>query len=314
MADWWVESFRDVLISVPPQFGAEVGDLTFTAGAVISVPPELIVDGAGASVADVLISVPPEMLVGQPARGSVDLTVAPEVAYAALAHMIRDVTISVPPELLVGGSGHSTAAVTISVPPEVSVAGVGTDGISAVTAGAVASMSAWASGSASFSITAAAGDYVMVDVVTYASTPTSVTCGGVAMTLLKSQSGTGRVNRYGLAGVSGGAKTIAITNAGDYTYAAAVTLQNVVTVGTTASTTAAGNPSQAVSCSAGELIVQSFGDYGTSFGTASGPARIHTYNGGTLNLNLAVSTASATFGDSASISGWIGMATVFKPV
>ena len=313
MADWWVESFRDVLISVPPQIGVDVGDLTFAAGAVISVPPELIVDGAGASVADVLISVPPEMLVGQPARGSVEITVAPQWLNAAIANMKREVLISVPPELVVGGAGHSTAAVTISVPPELAVSGSGTNGVSAVTAGTPASMSAWASGSASFSITVAAGDYVMVDVVTYASTPTSVTCGGVAMTLLKSQSGIGRVNRYGLAGVSAGTKTIAVTNVGDYNYAAAVTLQNVVTVGTTASTTAAGNPSQSASCNPGELIVQSFGDYGTSFGTASGPPRIHTYNGGTLNLNMAKSSATATFGDSASISGWIGIATVFKP-
>lgn len=320
MADWWVESFRDVLIAVPPQIGATSGELTFGAGAVISVPPLLDVDAAGASLAEVAIDVSPSMGIGMPARGSVDLTVAPLLTMDAIANMARDMVISVPPTMGVGGAGNSTAAVTVSVAPVVSVAGVGNDGVSAVTAGTPAGMSADAyATNATFTLTATTGDYAMVDVVAASATaPSSVTHDGHAMTLLASRqigSDAAYLHRYGIAGIASGAKTVSVTFASlTIFYAAGIPLSNVVTVGTPTTAGGLGTPSQAATCSSGDVIVHAFAGYTATFSTATGPARVKSYTGTYMRHFLATATASSTFGDTATGIHWAGIATVFTPV
>lgn len=318
MADWWVESFADVLIAVPPQFAVTPGDLTFGADTVISVPPDLVMAGAGASLADVLVSVPPAMAIGLPAAAAVTVNLAPTLAFGAVAHMGRDVTISVPPTVGVAGAGNSAAAVTVSVPPAVAYSGSGADGVSTVTLGAVASMSTDAySTSGSFSITTAAGDYVIVDVVSSTSgAPTAVTHDGNAMTLLTTkQVGTQDtyLRRYGISGAGAGAKTVSITYASNvWLYAAGASVSGVTSV-STATASGTGSPSQGETCSAGELILHAFGGYAGTWGTATGPTRARSYDGTWLRYRLASATASATFGDTGTGLAWAGIATVLKP-
>lgn len=319
MADWWVESFADVLIAVPPQFAVTPGDLTFGADTVISVPPDLVMAGAGASLADVLVSVPPAMAIGLPAAAAVTVNLAPTLAFGAVAHMGRDVTISVPPTVGVAGAGNSAAAVTVSVPPAVAYSGSGADGVSTVTLGAVASMSTDAySTSGSFSITTAAGDYAMVDVVAASATaPSSVTHDGHAMTLLASRqigSDAAYLHRYGIAGIASGAKTVSVTFASlTIFYAAGIPLSNVVTVGTPTTAGGYGAPSQSATCSSGDVIVHAFGGYSNTFGAATGPTRVMSYVGTYMRHFLATATTNATFGDTATSINWASIVTVFKP-
>lgn len=319
MADWWVESFADVLIAVPPQFAVTPGDLTFGADTVISVPPDLVMAGAGASLADVLVSVPPSMGVGMPAFGSVDLTVAPLLTTDAIAHMVRDVMIAVPPHIEAAGSGKSVTDVTVSVPPTVSVTGVGADGVAAVTAGTPAGMSANATATnATFTLTATTGDYAMVDVVAASATaPSSVTHDGHAMTLLASRqigSDAAYLHRYGIAGIASGAKTVSVTFASlTIFYAAGIPLSNVVTVGTPTTAGGFGAPSQSATCSSGDVIVHAFGGYSNTFGAATGPTRVMSYVGTYMRHFLATATTNATFGDTATSIHWASIVTVFKP-
>ncbi len=319
MADWWVESFADVLIAVPPQFAVTPGDLTFGADTVISVPPDLVMAGAGASLADVLVSVPPAMAIGLPAAAAVTVNLAPTLAFGAVAHMGRDVTISVPPTVGVAGAGNSAAAVTVSVPPAVAYSGSGADGVSTVTLGAVASMSTDAySTSGSFSITATTGDYAMVDVVAASATaPSSVTHDGHAMTLLASRqigSDAAYLHRYGIAGIASGAKTVSVTFASlTIFYAAGIPLSNVVTVGTPTTAGGYGAPSQSATCSSGDVIVHAFGGYSNTFGAATGPTRVMSYVGTYMRHFLATATTNATFGDTATSINWASIVTVFKP-
>ena len=183
----------------------------------------------------------------------------------------------------------------------------------------------------SFSHTASAGDYVIVDIASDRNTAiSSITYGGTAMTLLGSvyhgnNSTYGVLYRYGIASVPGGAQTVAITqNTGAWCEANSVSYKNVGTVGTTQSVYGTGTSvSQSATCNTGERIVQSFA-YGLGGGTAISNA-LSGLTGGTLRFNqvsvqyntgalaLQDSGSSATFTGTLSTSrNWSGLVTVLS--
>ncbi|ANN97521.1 Bacteriophage protein [Mycobacteroides abscessus subsp. massiliense] len=122
-------------------------------------------------------------------------------------------------------------------------------------------------GTQTFTVKAAANDYIVVDMVQAASgDPSSVTCAGTAMTLIDTQTwshpstGSGFLKRYRSGQLSSGDKTISITATGSqWWHAAGVSISNVTSFGTTTKTSGTSSaPSQSVTCSTGQLVLQSF--------------------------------------------------------
>ena len=299
MADWWVESFRDVSLTVPPMLGFSADPPSQLAGSTLTVPPELSVAASVHMERAVSLTIPPALAVAPEQHSSVGLLVPPAMGVAAAGiHMDRTVTLSVPPTIGVSGEVHYPVTVR-------NVAGTAADVYSA---------------GGSFTITAAAGDYVTVDVNnSYSATaPATVTCGGTAMTLLGSWTQGGSVPaiyRYGLASVAAGTHTVTYSSLSGYSNAVGAALVGVGSVGaTTGANGSNSTPSQSATCTAGQLILQTFGKTTGAFGSASGPSRILTSKGTYAALAMAASAASATFGDSSSATGWVGLATVFNPV
>lgn len=182
------------------------------------------------------------------------------------------------------------------------------------------------SGSFSFSHSAQAGAYAIVDISIYGNfSVSSVTYGGSAMTLLDSQAfnnsaANGRLVRFGLSGVLGGVRTVAVTLSGSTRVcASSVSYLNVTSVGTAEKTYGTGTMSQnAASVSSAQTVVQSFGCISatTLITPTGGTNRYNTGNlvSGTYYALLSTGdgrAAPTTFGGSATSSGaWAGMATV----
>ena len=182
------------------------------------------------------------------------------------------------------------------------------------------------SASFSFSHSAQAGSYAVVDISIYGNfSVSSVTFGGTAMTLLDSQAfnnsaANGRIVRYGLSNVLGGVRTVAVTLSGSTRVcASSVTYLNVTSVGTTTKVFGTGTMSQDItSVSSAQTVVQSFGCVsGTTLITPTGGTnRYNTGNliSGTYYALLSQGdgrAAPTTFGGSATSGGaWAGLATV----
>lgn len=171
-------------------------------------------------------------------------------------------------------------------------------------------------GSRSFTVKAAANDYIVVDVVQDSgSNPSSITCDGSAMTLIDTQTfttgaGTGFLKRYHSAQQgSGGDKTVAITNGGGWCHIGGVSISNVTSFGTPAKGSGTSStPSQSATCSAGQLILQSFATVATA--TDLNCANFFDSPGGSqifLYMNSAEETTTFSISNS---TNWASMATV----
>ncbi|PVA36495.1 hypothetical protein [Mycobacteroides abscessus] len=174
-------------------------------------------------------------------------------------------------------------------------------------------------GTQTFTVKAALNDYIVVDMVQAASgDPSSVTCAGTAMTLIDTQTwshpstGSGFLKRYRSGQLSSGDKTISITATGSqWWHAAGVSISNVTSFGATTKTSGTSSaPSQSVTCSAGQLVLQSFATGAAA--TDINATNYHDSPGGSLvYLYQNVSLESATIAATGS-TNWGAMATVIS--
>lgn len=172
-------------------------------------------------------------------------------------------------------------------------------------------------GTQTFTVKAALNDYIVVDMVQAASgDPSSVTCAGTAMTLIDTQTwshpstGSGFLKRYRSGQLSSGDKTISITATGSqWWHAAGVSISGVTSFGTTTKTSGTSSaPSQSVTCSPGQLVLQ-------SIATGAAATDINATNyydspaGSLVFLYMNAALESATVAATGS-TNWAGMATV----
>lgn len=167
----------------------------------------------------------------------------------------------------------------------------------------------------------AAGDYVVVnvEVSSTSSTVSAVTYDGVAMTQLGSTltytgSGAGRLLRFGIVAPAAGARTVSFSRTGgNWASADAVAIRNVTTVVATATATGSGSPSHAVTLSANELVLQTFGTAG-SLGQIRGGSNLNDTEGGPnfTAVGTSIADATTTFTSSATGIAWGSIATRFS--
>lgn len=151
----------------------------------------------------------------------------------------------------------------------------------------------------SFSHTLVASGYVLVSYGCHnGSTPTTTaTCGGTSMTKLGTSplSSNSFLVFFGLAGVSSGTKTIALAAATTAAAANSISLTGVTSAATPVFT-ASGTFSQNITCTAGQLIVQSFEEARDGDISAySGGTKRWTDSAGAGTLTLSTATATTTF-------------------
>lgn len=236
------------------------------------------------------------------------VSVTAGVGYPAAATVTATPSMSVAAQLLLPVSA------AISVSPSVSVTGSVQSGptFDAVGAGAATPGST----SMSWSHTATAGAYVVVSYAchTTSSPNPTVKYGGTAMTKLGTSAVASNsfIQFWGLAGVAGGAQTVTITSALTADAANSISLKNVTSVGTPASQVYNGSPfSQAVTCTSGQVIVQSFEavrNADITSAASGGTSRYFDGSGFTMNT----ATATTTFTATSSGQTGAGMAVVFS--
>jgi len=175
-------------------------------------------------------------------------------------------------------------------------------------------------GSGSLAVTVAIGDYVYLDMVQdRAGTPSTITCDGVAMTLVDTQTftaggGTGFLTRYRSgAQAAAGSKTVAVTSTGGGWWNMFIaSVSGVTTIGSTTKTTGTATaPSQAVTGGAGKLIMQGFGLSVVATLTSGGAILWPAQGSSNIQLLFSVSDLTTTFGVSNSVN-WAAMATVLS--
>jgi hypothetical protein len=179
--------------------------------------------------------------------------------------------------------------------------------------------------SITWSHTAASGAYVIAAIEVAVGTPTSVTYGGVAMTLLKTQtannnSSNGALWVYGLASPPTGVQSvIASLPAGNAASGNSVSYLGVASVGTIP-TPVFGNgtsPSEGpITCPANGMIVQAFGNNGTSTGFSSPTGGTNRFIGTESSAKTSISDSSATttFGiTEGNLSSYAGIAIPLVP-
>jgi hypothetical protein len=166
--------------------------------------------------------------------------------------------------------------------------------------------------SISWNHTATAGAQVLLfcDIQGNVRTITSVTYGSLAMTPqgsvnLNNNVGNGTFYLYSLSGAPGGSQTVTVTFNGAANAAGnTVSYTGVNNVGTLSTTYGSSTvPSQALTCSTNQMIVQAFGDVTTPLSAVSGGTprgAIVTGNTTSVSVGIQDSTASTTF--SAAIS------------
>lgn len=174
-----------------------------------------------------------------------------------------------------------------------------------------------------FDVYAATGDYVYAVVAQdRTGNPSSVTCAGTAMTLMDTQTfttgvGTGFLKVYRSASAMGsaGAKTVSITATGGGWWrgcgiaVSGVTSPSGVVTKTSGSSS---QPSQAVTCSAGELILQFFATATEPTGT-EGAATLWLSPGGSFMFPvISISDESTTFKLSNTSINWGAIAVVLS--
>lgn len=177
----------------------------------------------------------------------------------------------------------------------------------------------------SISHTATAGAYVVLDVVVErAGAPTSPKYDGNDMTLLGSvnlnnTSSNGTLYRYGIASVSGGAKLVTAGAPGGYYSASVVSLNEVLSVGSTTSTFGVGVElsRSSVTCPEGGLVLHAFGQGSAGAlltSVSGGTNRVNTYasySGLTVNTSMTTGAFAGT-ATGKTLNAWGSLATVFS--
>lgn len=177
--------------------------------------------------------------------------------------------------------------------------------------------------SLSWSHTATAGTFVVLDVVAQGITPTAVTYAGTPMFFIASTM-SGQHRRYGFANAPGGASTISITYSGSSgSIATASSWFNVDSVAVSQTMNFSGlTDSQSVTSTTGERIVQTFSAYNssasTSFfsGLSGGTNRYNNHDGNRVGIATNDALTSTTFSatlEPSYASGAGGIATVLRP-
>jgi hypothetical protein len=168
-----------------------------------------------------------------------------------------------------------------------------------------------------YSHTATAGAFVLIDVVTdRGAAVNSLTYGGTSVTLIGTQpwnaySANSLLSRYGIANVSGGTATIAGTLSTGALWGAcgSVSYKNVKSIAFSRGlVSGSGTPSQSVIINPGQMAVGSIVTT-ASPGTYGGGTTRYSTTGGDLSLAMIDSSASTTFTDTAS-GTWGSLATI----
>jgi hypothetical protein len=240
-------------------------------------------------------------------KGAAAKTITPSVSASVALKKIGAVAKTVTPtvtasvKLIKVGNVAKTVTPSVSATPHISSGPL----FDAVGAGASST-----SVGISWSHTATAGAHVFVAVSTGTSSAaiSSVTYGGTAMTVLGSiannnNSTQGITYLYHLAAVTGGAQTVTVSNSHPMT-GNSVSYTGVTSVGTPQTVFGSTSPfTQSVTCSTGQIILQSFGQTGYALGNSD----ITAYSGGTgryrfpgtgasqPSLTISDATASTTF-------------------
>lgn len=174
----------------------------------------------------------------------------------------------------------------------------------------------------SFTVACSAGDYVVVFVEQdRAGDPTTVNCDGSPMTLMSTQTyttsaGTGFLKVYRSASAMGssGDKTIDITPTGSgWWRSSGHSVSNVTSFGTPTKTSGSSSaPSQSVSCTAGQLVLQAFAVNAFPVNITGTNLYDSPRNGGFVSsLYVQVAEETTTFAISNS-TNWAAMAVVLS--
>ncbi len=207
-----------------------------------------------------------------------------------------------------GGIGISLLPVA-SAPPVIQYDAMGTS----------SSMTGYAS--VSFSHVATANAFVILDIcVDRDETITAVTYAGQSMTLQGSVRFTGYggnagIWRYTLPNVPGGLSTVSATlSANAYFSAQTISYTGVSSIAaptTTSGTSSA--PSQAVTCTAGKVIVESIGVYAHVLTSPlAGGTNLFAFSNSSISLDINQATASSTFTTSDTAVNWGAIASVLS--
>lgn len=175
-------------------------------------------------------------------------------------------------------------------------------------------------GTKTFDVHAASGDYVYVAVTQAgAGDPSSVTCAGSAMTLMDTQTwnSTGflKIYRSSSAMGSSGAKTVSVTGTGSNWWRAAGLAVSGVTSpsGTVTKTSGSSSqPTQAVTCSAGQSILQAFASNAEPTGNEGGTSLYLAPTVSSIALVLNVASESTTFKLANTSVNWGAVAVVLS--
>lgn len=233
--------------------------------------------------------------------------------------------LSAPPSIGATGAPTESGRVGLTITPSIGLSGVMRIPVLYDATGQLASASVGSPiSSGSWTHTATVGAYVIADIyMDRATTVTSCTYAGTPMDLLENislttgYSGDAVQYRFGLADVPGGANTIAFAlstqargAAGSLSY---LNVSNVVsTVGTNGST----GPTQSVTCSYDQMIVEATTGYrGAGITVSLTPSGgTNRYNQSGTDAALAVSDAnsSTTFSAGGTVSTWGAIATVLS--
>ncbi|AEK09116.1 minor tail protein [Mycobacterium phage Ibhubesi] len=257
---------------------------------------------------------------------SFGVEVDPALGFSAAERYSSGFGIELAPQIGMTAAERYYREFGIEFTPTIGMEAVGNDGVDPVAFDA-ATAAADSLGNITFNHTAANGADVFVIVTSdrAATGPTGITVGGAAMTPVGSvahnnNSSNGQLWIYRLAGAGNGtSKSIAVTVSGIAWYIAhAVSLLNVGSVGTLASTFGSGTSlSQAVTVQPGGVVLQVFstgGASGTTITVNSGATnrRNSAGSGGALATNTAAAsgTVSAT---AAASSPWSGLALPINP-
>ena len=170
----------------------------------------------------------------------------------------------------------------------------------------------------SWTHTATAGAYVIVDIVNASGAPVvSVVYGSATMSLIGT-TGSGALSRYGLAQVPGGAQTVTVSFSGGsfIGQATSISYLNVGAVGTSAAATGTTSMSQSATCATGQFIVQSLGIPALNATTVvSGGTDRYAASSGAGSLEITDSTASTTFtGSAGGGNTWYSLVNVLVPI
>ncbi|WJR32415.1 hypothetical protein P3F83_18055 [Mycobacteroides immunogenum] len=173
-----------------------------------------------------------------------------------------------------------------------------------------------------FDIAAAVGDYVYVPVIQdRAGDPSSVTCDGSPMTLIDTapwSSGSGsafiKIYRSAAAMSSAGLKTVSVVTSGSgWSRSGGVAVSGVTSPSGTVTKTSgtSSQPTQAVTCSAGQMILQILASSAAPTGTEGG-ATLVVSSAGQVFWSINIALESTTFKMANTSTNWGALALVLS--